>query len=269
MNSHMPRSQEKQFSIWYLLLTLVLLMTMQYFFLGSQVERIPYSQFKSLVKNGLVTNLIIEQGSVRGEIKAEGMKQVFSEEKLKQIGYDGKGTHPFTTIRVEDPGLTTELEAAGIPFRGEVSSNWLPTLLSWIVPVALFFLFWSYLMKRMGGGGAGLMQIGKSKAKVYIEKKTGVTFADVEGHVEDQPLGRVAVRVDDDRAVVQLLCARGDRIRRRLRKDNNRNRQGHREKDVSHGSFVSSSNSPDARRRSGSLWPRATPGGSSPEVQRP
>jgi cell division protease FtsH len=55
------------------------------------------------------------------------------------------------------------------------------TILSWVVPVALFFLVWSYLMKRMGGGGAGLMQIGKSKAKVYIEKKTGVTFADVEG----------------------------------------------------------------------------------------
>ena len=176
------KQRQEQFSIWYFLITLVMLMAMQYFFLSSQVERIPYSQFKSLVKNGLVTDLIIEQGGIRGNIKAEGMKQVFSEEKLKQIGYDGKGTHPFTTIRVEDPGLTAELEAAGIPFRGEVTSNWLPTILSWVVPVGLFFLFWSYLMKRMEGGGAGgLMQIGKSKAKVYIEKKTGVTFADVEG----------------------------------------------------------------------------------------
>jgi cell division protease FtsH len=180
-NNDMPRSQQEQFSIWYFLITLVMLMAMQYFFLGSQVERIPYSQFKSLIKNGLVTDLVIEQGAIRGNIKPEGMKQVFSEEKLKQIGYDGKGTYPFTVVRVEDPALTAELEAAGIPFRGEVTSNWLPTLLSWIVPVALFFLLWSYLMKRMGGGGAGLMQIGKSKAKVYIEKKTGVTFADVEG----------------------------------------------------------------------------------------
>jgi cell division protease FtsH len=180
-NNDMPRSQQEQFSIWYFLITLVMLMAMQYFFLGSQVERIPYSQFKSLIKNGLVTDLVIEQSAIRGNIKPEGMKQVFSEEKLKQIGYDGKGTYPFTVVRVEDPALTAELEAAGIPFRGEVTSNWLPTLLSWIVPVALFFLLWSYLMKRMGGGGAGLMQIGKSKAKVYIEKKTGVTFADVEG----------------------------------------------------------------------------------------
>ncbi|HTN69563.1 MAG TPA: ATP-dependent zinc metalloprotease FtsH, partial [Methylomirabilota bacterium] len=59
-------------------------------------------------------------------------------------------------------------------------NNWLPTILSWLIPVALFFLVWTFLMKRMGGG-AGMMQIGKSKAKVFIEKKTGVTFADVEG----------------------------------------------------------------------------------------
>jgi FtsH Extracellular len=110
------KMKQRQFSIWYFLITLVMLMAMQYFFLSSQVERIPYSQFKSLVKNGLVTDLIIEQGAIRGNIKAEGMKQVFSAEKLKQIGYDGKGTHPFTTIRVEDPGLIAELERGGNSF---------------------------------------------------------------------------------------------------------------------------------------------------------
>jgi len=62
-----------------------------------------------------------------------------------------------------------------------VTSSWLPTLLSWIVPVALFVLIWSYLGKRMGSASGGLMQIGKSKAKLYIEKKTGVTFVDVAG----------------------------------------------------------------------------------------
>src|SRR5206468_365668 len=50
-----------------------------------------------------------------------------------------------------------------------------------VVPVVLFFLLWNYLFKRMGSGAGGLMQIGKSKAKVYIEKKTGVTFNDVAG----------------------------------------------------------------------------------------
>jgi len=73
-------------------------------------------------------------------------------------------------VGVEDPGLTAELEEARVPFLGEVTSTWLPTILSWVVPVALFFLLWSYLLKKVGPGN-GLMQIGKSKAKVYIEKK--------------------------------------------------------------------------------------------------
>jgi len=94
----------------------------------------------------------------------------------------------------------------------------------------------------------------------------GFPFADVEGLVEDQPLRRVAVRVDDDRAVVQLLRAQGDRICRHLRQDNNRNRQGNRAENHSHCSLVSGFNSRDAKRRSGSLWPRATPGCSSPTV---
>ena len=173
--------KQQTFSIWYFIVTFLILLAMQTFFLSPRPEMITYSQFKSLVKDGLVTDLVIEQGTIRGNIKAEGMKQIFSAEKLKELKYDGKSAHAFATVRVEDPGLTAELEEAGIPFRGEVTSNWLPTILSWVVPVALFFLVWSYLMKRMGGGGAGLMQIGKSKAKVYIEKKTGVTFADVEG----------------------------------------------------------------------------------------
>ena len=173
--------RQQTFSIWYFILTFLLLLAMQTFFLSPRPEMITYSQFKSLVKNGFVADLAIDQGTIRGNIKAEGMKQIFSAEKLKELKYDGKSAHAFATVRVEDPGLTAELEEAGIPFRGEVTSNWLPTILSWLVPVALFFLVWSYLMKRMGGGGAGLMQIGKSKAKVYIEKKTGVTFADVEG----------------------------------------------------------------------------------------
>ena len=102
-----------------------------------------------------------------------------------------------------------------------------------------------------------------------VDVAVRVPFADVEGFVEDQPLRRVVVRVDDDRAVVQLLRARGDRICRCLRKDDNRNRQGNRAENPSHCSLVSSFNSRDAKRRSGSLWPRATPGYSSPKVQRP
>jgi cell division protease FtsH len=172
--------KQQEFSVWYFVLSLVIVLAMQYFFLGPSLETISYSQFKSLVGQGLVTDLVIEQTTIRGKIKPEGMNQVFTADKLKQLKFDGKSAHPFTTVRVEDPDLAAELEQAGIPFRGELTSTWFPTILSWVVPVALFFVLWSYLFKRMGAG-TGLMQIGKSKAKVYIEKKTGVTFLDVEG----------------------------------------------------------------------------------------
>jgi cell division protease FtsH len=173
-------NKQQQFSIWYFLVSLLLIFAMQTYILRPHPEVITYSQFKSLVKQGLVTDVVVEKESIRGNIKPEGIQQVLSEEKLKQSKHDPKSALLFATVRVEDPGLTEELEAAGIAFRGEVTSDWLPTILSWIVPVVIFFLLWSYLITKVGGGG-GLMQIGKSKAKVYLEKTTGVTFADVEG----------------------------------------------------------------------------------------
>jgi cell division protease FtsH len=175
--------RKQQFSIGYFIVAMLILFLLQYYFAAPKVETIGYSQFKSLVKKGLVTNLVINEQIIRGEIKPEGVKEVLSAEQLKARG-DGtkedKTALPFVTVRIEDPELVSDLEAAGVPFRGEVVSQWLPTLLSWVVPVGLFFLLWSFLFRKMGAGGS-LMQFGKSKAKVYIEKKTGVTFADVEG----------------------------------------------------------------------------------------
>ena len=157
---------------------------MQNFLGRSHVEIIGYSQFKSLVKKDLINDLVIRETTIDGNLKAAAVKEIFTPEKLKEMSPDvlaGKTRLPFQTTKVEDPGLTAELEAAKIPFSGEVTSNWLPTILSWVVPVGLFFLLWSYLGRKIGSGSGGLMQIGKSKAKVYIEKETGVTFADVAG----------------------------------------------------------------------------------------
>jgi cell division protease FtsH len=131
----------------------------------------------------LVSNLVISEKTIRGEIVPEGIKDAVSAERyaaLDEAAQEGKRSLPFTVVRVDDDALVADLETAGISFKGEITSDWLPTLLSWLVPVAILLVLWNYLFKRIGGGG-GLMQIGKSKAKVYIEKKTGVTFADVEG----------------------------------------------------------------------------------------
>src|SRR6266576_1677506 len=170
--------------IWYFFVTVFLVLLVQNFLGRSHVEIISYSQFKSLVKKDLINDLVIRETTIDGNLKAAAVKEIFTPEKLKEMSPDvlaGKTRLPFQTTKVEDPGLTAELEAAKIPFSGEVTSNWLPTILSWVVPVGLFFLLWSYLGRKIGSASGGLMQIGKSKAKVYIEKKTGVTFADVAG----------------------------------------------------------------------------------------
>jgi cell division protease FtsH len=175
--------KQRRFSLWYFLAALVVIILIQNFLPSSHVQTISYSQFKALIKKGMVTDVVVAEKTIRGSLEGEAVKEIVPAEKLKELEQavrEGKKGHPFVVVRVEDPNLTAELEEAGIPFKGEVASEWLPTILSWVVPVVLFFLLWSYLFKRMGSG-SGLMQIGKSKAKVYIEKKTGVSFADVEG----------------------------------------------------------------------------------------
>ena len=171
---------KQQFSFWYFFITLATLLVLQTYLLAPRAELIDYSMFKTLVSQKLITNLLIGQETITGEIKPDGVKLALSEARLKAIKYEGQKSVPFTTIRVDDPKLSQDLETAGISYRGQVSSTWLPTLLSWVVAVVLFFLLWSFLIGKVGGTG-GLMQIGKSKAKVFIEQKTGVTFADVEG----------------------------------------------------------------------------------------
>ncbi|MDH3443751.1 MAG: ATP-dependent zinc metalloprotease FtsH [Deltaproteobacteria bacterium] len=175
--------RQQQFSVSYFLVALGVIFALQFLLVSRSVETLGYSQFKTLLKRGLVTNLIISEKSIRGDVMPEGLKEALSAERYallqKDIEEERKSV-PFVVVRVEDAQLIADLEAAKIPFKGEVTSEWLTTLLSWIIPLALFLILWSYLFKRMGAGG-GLMQVGKSKAKVYIEKSTGVTFADVEG----------------------------------------------------------------------------------------
>ena len=148
--------------IWYFFAIIFLVLSMQNFFVGTHVELISYSQFKALLKKDLISDLVIRETTIDGNLKGAAVKEIYTPEKLKEVSPDvlaGKKVFPFKTVRVEDPTLTSELETAKLPFKGEVSSNWLPTILSWVVPVVLFVLMWSYLGRKMGSGTGGLMQI--------------------------------------------------------------------------------------------------------------
>jgi len=167
-------------ALGYFILALGLMLVSQYFLFERSVEIVSYSQFKTLLKQGALADLTVRNSEIAGAIKPEGLKEILTPQKIAGLGERARNPLPFRVVRVDDTGLVAELERAGVAFKGEPSSDWFPILLSWLVPLILFFALWHYAVNRLGAGG-GLMQIGKSKAKVYLEKSTGVTFADVEG----------------------------------------------------------------------------------------
>ncbi len=131
----------------------------------NDVAPLPYSEFQRLLKEEKVKEIVVAPNQIRGELK----------EPLQ-------GKTRFTTTRVE-PELAGELSKYNVKYSGYVESTWLPLLLSWVVPIVLFAAVWVYLTKRMAGriGSDGLMSIGKSKAKIFVEADTKVSFADVAG----------------------------------------------------------------------------------------
>ena len=121
---------KKLLPIWYFVVTILILVLMQTTFMSSPGETIPYNQFKSLLKDGMVTDIVVSETTIRGQMGREGMRIVLPPERLGQLDRDQRETFPFIVVKVDDPKLIAHLEEAGIPFRGEVTSNWLSTLLS-------------------------------------------------------------------------------------------------------------------------------------------
>jgi cell division protease FtsH len=174
-------AKQQNFTIWYFVAALLILFVIQALVLAPHVANLSYSEFKSLVAKDKVTDLVIGKQVISGTLAANGLEGLLPKEKLDALKRYGGGVHRFVTARVDDPGLVAELEAAHVPFTGSVENTWLTALLSWIVPAVVFVGLWALLMRRMGNAQSGLLAIGKSRAKVYVEHSTGVTFDDVAG----------------------------------------------------------------------------------------
>jgi cell division protease FtsH len=157
------------------------ILILQSFIPSSHVESLPYSDFKVLLKAGKLKDITLGEGAVTGTVSTDGIENLLPKQQAEEMLRQGKGDHQFSTLRVNDPNLVQDLETAKVRFVGQADNKWIGVLLSWVVPAILFFIVWSLLIKRVGGAGAGMMEIGKSKAKVYMQKETGVTFADVAG----------------------------------------------------------------------------------------
>lgn len=162
-----PDQRKVHFSIWYFILAVLVIFWFQSILSEQQTDRVTYSQFKELIKSGKVASVSIGPDLVVATLKQADDKQ----QPAKTV----------SALRVDDPDLVRDLESQKIKFSGSTGDRWIATLLSWVVPLAIFFFFWSFLMRRMGGGPQGVLSVGKAKVKIYAEKEIGVTFDDVAG----------------------------------------------------------------------------------------
>jgi cell division protease FtsH len=156
-----------RFNVLYLLFALLGLSLVQQWWQQAQsVEVVPYSQFEAMLADGRIAEVSVGDRLVTGRLaSADGRK---------------------TTVAANwvEPDIAERLSRYGVPYTRVHESTFLRDILSWVLPALVFFAIWYMLVRRISGqqgGLGGMMSIGKSRAKVYVERSTGVTFADVAG----------------------------------------------------------------------------------------
>ena len=165
----MPAVNKTSWNVGYWVFALLLLVWLQSAWqAASTVEAVPYSEFEKALAEGRIDEVTVGDTTLTG--------------RLKSPGPDGKTT--LVANRVE-PELAQRLSNYPVPYRRVVESTLLRDLLSWVLPGLVFFALWFFLIRRVlekqGSGLGGFMSVGKSRAKVYVQADTGVTFADVAG----------------------------------------------------------------------------------------
>ncbi|MFU1378816.1 ATP-dependent metallopeptidase FtsH/Yme1/Tma family protein [Escherichia coli] len=159
--------KKNQWNTGYWIVALLLLLSLQsYWQTAKTVELVPYSEFEKALAEGRVAEVLVSDRTVTGRLKSP----------------DSRGKTTIVATRVE-PDLADRLSKYDVPYARVLESTWLRDVLSWILPAVAFFGVWFFLFRRFAEkqGMGGFLNIGKSRAKVFVEKNTGVTFADVAG----------------------------------------------------------------------------------------
>jgi cell division protease FtsH len=174
-----------RFSIWYFLAILLVLVLVQTFFSIKHSYTVSYSNFRRLIEIKGINNLEISNDTITGDLMPNGVEFLAKEAKdpdlPKKLAKEFPKQPVFTTVRIEDRDLIDLLEKQNINYRALPSNAWLTALASWLLPMLLLVGLWLFIFRRMSAGPGGLMSIGKSKARIYVEDETKVTFADVGG----------------------------------------------------------------------------------------
>jgi cell division protease FtsH len=184
-------------SVGYLILGLwVVLIVQQVLSAYLRPNRISYTDFKTAVTENKVEEAAIGKTLIQGRLRATPAQpaaaspaapgqpkqpQASQPEAPPAAGApDRKGT--FETVRVDDPDLLKDLAAHGVRATGVVETTFWRDAAGWLIPIALIGAFWMLMIRRIGQAGQnGFMTLGRSKAKVYMEKDVNVRFTDVAG----------------------------------------------------------------------------------------
>ena len=168
-------------NLWLWLLGSVAVVLLLSLLSGWTSNELAYSEFKQLVKIDKVKDIVLAEHTVSGTVEPDGLSAVVDAKRAARLACRAGVECRFTAVRVADPGLVNELGQANIRYTGLEESNWFGSLLWWTLPLLLLF----GLPRLFGGSGMGLgdglLGIRKSRARVYMADKTGVTFADVAG----------------------------------------------------------------------------------------
>lgn len=181
-----------KFSIGYVIAVGVLMLAFQYWIAYRTTAIIDYSTFITHLEAGEIASVTVTETQITGRFTAPM-----------------EGVDSFVTTRV-DPDFAERLERYGVTIGGASDRTWLGASLSWILPTLVFLGIWSVLLRRIAGqqGPGGLVNIGKSRAKVYVERDTGVTFDDVAGVDEAKAELQEIVSFLNDRDTYGRLGAR-------------------------------------------------------------
>lgn len=145
---------------------------------GSSSQEISYDKFLDWLDAGYIKSVTLSNARIEIELKGEELRAL-----------SGQGAVTYYTGNPGDLLLVQRLNEAGVTFREKIDSGMggliLEMVIYFVLPLVGIWVLMGFLMRRMGGGGGGgIMGVGKSRAKVYSQKETGVTFKDVAGQDE-------------------------------------------------------------------------------------
>src|SRR3989442_1510756 len=180
-------SQRFQFTLAYLLVTMVVLSFLQSWLLAPRTVELSMSQFLELLRADKIERVAITDREIRGIAKPDALPTApgGARDRLRELLGSSSEVRVFTVTRIpgiDDGRLITELEAHRVEFTGKIESTFLRDLFfGWVLPLGVMVAIWMFLMRRVGGGPTQALSFGRSKHKIYDRKELKTTFADVAG----------------------------------------------------------------------------------------